>query len=241
MISIFRVFINKYGKVLEKYHMIDASRELYRKYVNKGLFPDIYYRPEKVNIDIKMRTPFEDSSILPYKDFLEENAHIIRNELLNVINENIGSWDCLKLTSELNKWKAIRIGKSWKQNRELFPQTIKILSYIDSKYGFNLRNMNDSIKFSIINPNTHIVPHCGDSNDRLRIHLGLIIPQGCYIRCRDEIKKWEENKILILDDTFEHEVWNWSEEKRAILIIDIWKPQLTKEEIQYIKSIKVNN
>lgn len=124
----------------------------------------------------------------------------------------------------------------WKENRSLFPNSIKLLEQLDSKYKLHLRHKNDSLKFSILTPNTHIIPHCGDSNDRLRIHLGLIIPDGCYIRCKTEIKTWEEGKILVLDDTFEHEVWNWSEHKRAILIIDIWKPELTDNQKQTIIS-----
>ena len=59
--------------------------------------------------------------------------------------------------------------------------------------------------------------------------LGLKIPKGCFIRCDKEIKTWEEGKILVLNDAYEHEVWNWSEEDRVVLIIDIVNPHIQSE------------
>ena len=230
LLEIKRRIVNKFGGILESKHKKNEARNLYKKYVDEKLFPSIYYRPDIIKIPIISIKPFEDPNIISYKSILENNYTIFKEELLNVIDKNIGSWDCLRLTDELNKWKAIRIGKQWIENRKMFPKTIKLLKEIDEKYNLNLRRENDSIKFSILNPNTHITPHCGDSNDRLRLHLGLIIPDGCYIRCKTEIRKWEEGKILLLDDTFEHEVWNWSKKKRAILIIDTWKPQITEQQ-----------
>ena len=33
-------------------------------------------------------------------------------------------------------------------------------------------------------------------------------------------------KVLLFDDSFEHEVWNHTSEPRLVLIVDIWHPQL---------------
>lgn len=38
------------------------------------------------------------------------------------------------------------------------------------------------VKFSIMEPNSHVWPHCGPTNCRLRAHLGLVIPEGVKIR-----------------------------------------------------------
>lgn len=35
------------------------------------------------------------------------------------------------------------------------------------------------VKFSLISPGTTVLPHCGPSNMRLRLHLGLRIPGRC--------------------------------------------------------------
>lgn len=44
------------------------------------------------------------------------------------------------------------------------------------------------VKFSIMEPNTHVWPHCGPTNCRLRAHLGLVIPKNVYIRVANETR-----------------------------------------------------
>ena len=41
---------------------------------------------------------------------------------------------------------------------------------------------------------------------------------------------WAEGEVLIFDDSFEHSVWNDSEEERMIFILDIPHPDLTEEQ-----------
>lgn len=41
-------------------------------------------------------------------------------------------------------------------------------------------------KFSVMQPNTHVWPHCGPTNCRLRAHLGLVVPSGTEIRVGEE-------------------------------------------------------
>jgi hypothetical protein len=38
-------------------------------------------------------------------------------------------------------------------------------------------------------------------------------------------------KGLLFEDSFEHEVWNRGTQRRAILIVDFWHPDLTDVEI----------
>ncbi|OBS82713.1 hypothetical protein A6R68_23297, partial [Neotoma lepida] len=62
----------------------------------------------------------------------------------------------------------------------------------------------------------------GPTNCRLRMHLGLVIPkEGCKIRCANETRTWEEGKVLIFDDSFEHEVWQDASSFRLIFIVDM--------------------
>ena len=44
--------------------------------------------------------------------------------------------------------------------------------------------------FSVLAPGTHICAHCGPGNWRLRLHLGLHVPEGdgCRIRCADQVR-----------------------------------------------------
>lgn len=43
-------------------------------------------------------------------------------------------------------------------------------------------------------------------------------------------RSWKEGKLLIFDDSFEHEVWHNGTEVRLVLIVDVWHPDLTEEE-----------
>ncbi|MGB9110872.1 MAG: aspartyl/asparaginyl beta-hydroxylase domain-containing protein, partial [Telluria sp.] len=71
---------------------------------------------------------------------------------------------------------------------------------------------------------------CGVSNVRLVVHLPLVVPPGCGFRVGNDVRQWEEGKAWVFDDTIEHEAWNDSERQRAILMFDIWHPQLTGPE-----------
>ncbi|MCB1614287.1 MAG: aspartyl/asparaginyl beta-hydroxylase domain-containing protein, partial [Xanthomonadales bacterium] len=43
---------------------------------------------------------------------------------------------------------------------------------------------------------------------------------------------WEEGKLMIFDDSFEHEAWNDSDQTRVVLIFDTWNPNLDPVERQ---------
>ncbi|XP_029078998.1 aspartyl/asparaginyl beta-hydroxylase isoform X1 [Monodon monoceros] len=94
------------------------------------------------------------------------------------------------------------------------------------------------IKYSVMHPGTHVWPHTGPTNCRLRMHLGLVIPkEGCKIRCANETKTWEEGKVLIFDDSFEHEVWQDATSFRLIFIVDVWHPELTPHQRRSLPAI----
>ena len=45
-----------------------------------------------------------------------------------------------------------------------------------------------------------------------------------------EIHEWRTGRVVVLDDTYEHEAWNRSRYTRVVLIFDIWNPYLTETE-----------
>ena len=85
---------------------------------------------------------------------------------------------------------------------------------------------------SAMSAGAHLKPHCSIDNLRLRIHLGLSIPEGCSIRVGTETRTWEEGRCLTFEDSFEHEVRNRSRARRVVLIVDLWHPDLTEVEIR---------
>jgi aspartate beta-hydroxylase len=49
------------------------------------------------------------------------------------------------------------------------------------------------------------------------------------MRVADQFVSWTEGEMFVFDDSFDHEVWNESEE-RLILIVDLWHPDLTDDQ-----------
>ncbi|MHA1530200.1 MAG: aspartyl/asparaginyl beta-hydroxylase domain-containing protein [Alphaproteobacteria bacterium] len=81
--------------------------------------------------------------------------------------------------------------------------------------------------FSILTPGYHIPAHTGVTKGILRAHLGLIIPaerEKCRIRVGDQVRNWEAGKVFVIDDTYDHEVWNDTDEERVVLLLDFNRP-----------------
>jgi len=78
--------------------------------------------------------------------------------------------------------------------------------------------------FSVLLPHKHIPPHRGASKSILRYHLALRTPTdetAARIRVGSRIEHWRNGRSLVFDDTFEHEVWNDSDEIRVVLFFDV--------------------
>jgi aspartyl/asparaginyl beta-hydroxylase (cupin superfamily) len=67
-------------------------------------------------------------------------------------------------------------------------------------------------------------------NTRLICHIPLVAPPGCRIRVGAETRELGEGKAMIFDDSFEHEAWNDSNAVRAVLLFEIWRPEISEEE-----------
>ena len=81
--------------------------------------------------------------------------------------------------------------------------------------------------FSILSPGKHIPNHCGPYKGLIRYHLALRVPTDaprCRIRVGDEYATWTEGRSLLFDDTYDHEVWNDTDEVRVVLFLDVVRP-----------------
>lgn len=66
---------------------------------------------------------------------------------------------------------------------------------------------------------------------KLRCHFPLFVSDAGFLRVADEPRPWEEGKMIIFDDSFEHSAINLcSKKERVILLIDIWHPNLVMGE-----------
>ena len=91
--------------------------------------------------------------------------------------------------------------------------------------------------FSRLEPGARVAPHTGPTNMRLRCHLGIDVPQGCGLRVGDVTRTWQEGRCLVFDDSFTHEVWNSGDRDRLILVVDLWHPDLTDDEVALLNGL----
>ncbi|RZT18498.1 aspartyl/asparaginyl beta-hydroxylase (cupin superfamily) [Mycobacterium sp. BK558] len=78
--------------------------------------------------------------------------------------------------------------------------------------------------FSVLLPHKHIPPHTGPWKGVLRYHLALRTPADeklARIRVGSTVEHWRRGRSMVFDDTFEHEVWNDSDETRVVLFVDV--------------------
>ena len=87
-----------------------------------------------------------------------------------------------------------------------------------------------NVFFSLLRPGRRIPPHTGVTNTRAIVHLALDVPPGCGFRVGGETRAWVEGRAFAFDDTIEHEAWNDSDRRRAVLILDCWNPHLGAAE-----------
>lgn len=172
-------------------------------------------------------TPKIANDYFPFLSDFTDNWEVIQAEAKDVLEFRDAiptfhevSPDQYRLSTE-NNWKTFVLygfGQLLEKNAVLAPKTSKILESVP-----NLQ----TAMFSILAPGYHIPAHKGVTKGILRSHLGLIIPKDrekCRIRVDDTITPWKEGEIFVFDDTYEHEVWNDTDEERVILLFDFDRP-----------------
>lgn len=134
------------------------------------------------------------------------------------------------------EWSALFLCENGMSSDELIARCPKSW---DAVQGAPLPRIANSptVMFSLLRPGARIVAHTGMTNTRLVCHLPLIVPPGCGFRVGNEVREWEEGKLLIFDDTIEHEAWNDSGSDRVVLIFDIWRPELSEQEKREVAAL----
>ncbi|WDD91501.1 aspartyl/asparaginyl beta-hydroxylase domain-containing protein [Burkholderia sp. FERM BP-3421] len=84
-----------------------------------------------------------------------------------------------------------------------------------------------SASFSFLAPGKHVPAHRGPFRGILRGYLVLSMPKradgsaAAALKIDGQEHRLDDGQFLLWDDTFEHEVWNDSEEVRIVLLLDI--------------------
>ncbi|XP_039922212.1 aspartyl/asparaginyl beta-hydroxylase isoform X2 [Hirundo rustica] len=230
------------------FHLGDAlqrmgDKEAYKWYelgYQRGHFASVWQR-SLYNVKGLKAQPWWTARETGYTELvksLEKNWKLIRDEGLAVMDKKRS----LFLPEDENlrekgDWSQFTLWQQGRRNENAcksVPKTCALLERFPEATGCR----RGQIKYSVMHPGTHVWPHTGPTNCRLRMHLGLVIPkEGCRIRCAQENRDWEEGKVLIFDDSFEHEVWQDAESYRLIFIVDVWHPELTAQQRRTLPAI----
>lgn len=181
-----------------------------------------------------------EPAFLPSENFewakeLAANTEQIKAELIAYLKKNnLRSYFNTNMVSQHNAWKTIAL-KTWDihlyKNQEQFPFTTALIK----KYPEIL-----SASFNLLEPDSNILPHCGDTNAIYRCHLGLEIPAAapdCGFRVKDETRSWEQGKWLIFPDAYEHEAWNHTKKERYIFLIDVLREEFKVKKNTVISTV----
>jgi beta-hydroxylase len=171
--------------------------------------------------------PFIPNEHFPFVAELEANWREIRAELEVILQdrERIPFLDKISpdqaRIAHSQKWRAYFLwgmGEELTGNTARCPKTAALLRTVPG-----LR----SAWFSILAPNYKIKPHRGITKGVLRSHLGLIVPkrwQKCRMIVGGQPVRWREGECFVFDDSMRHQVWNNTDEERAILLFDFDRP-----------------
>jgi uncharacterized protein YukE len=90
--------------------------------------------------------------------------------------------------------------------------------------------------FSIMNPKTHVRRHASPLNTRMRYHLGIEVPErDIHFRIHDQLITWKQDRCIKIDDSYEHEVFQQSDRRRVVFILDLPHPELLPEELEFLE------
>lgn len=172
--------------------------------------------------------PVYDNAAFPWAGSIEAEWRTIRGELDRVMprkgempNVQDVALDAASISRD-DGWKIfvlVAYGIRSPPNIALCPETWRIVCRIPGL---------TTAMFSIFEPGKRLPPHRGPYNGVLRLHLGLVIPEtsaaSAGMRIASEERGWQEGRVLIFDDAYEHEAWNETDRPRVVLFVDFAKP-----------------
>ncbi|XP_049541652.1 midasin-like isoform X3 [Anopheles darlingi] len=227
------------GDALQRLGRTAEAHDIYRRGVQRKLFLSLYQR-SLYNVDGLRSRPFWTEQQTTYAGELESIRSqwtLIRDEGLKLLNSAGVFVNETENLRDRGDWKQLELfarGARVERNCARAPLTCRL---VEQHFPAARTCKRGQVKFSVMHPGTHVWPHCGPTNCRIRAHLGLNVPSGTYIRVAEETRSWENGKWLIFDDSFEHEVWHNGTATRLVLIVDFWHPELTESQRRTLSPI----
>lgn len=177
------------GDALARLGRHDEAFAVHRRGTQLGLFRSEYQR-SLYNVDRLQSRPLwtkEETGESRYLTVLEQNWQRIRDEALAVLGADGLFADESENLRDTGNWKQYELfsrGQKRRTHCERTPFTCKVIDTFAAA-RFCRRGQ---VKFSVMHAGTHVWPHCGPTNCRLRAHLGLQVPPKTYIRVADKYR-----------------------------------------------------
>jgi aspartyl/asparaginyl beta-hydroxylase (cupin superfamily) len=190
---------------------------------------------------------FADTSAYPWRAAFESRFRDMRDEASALLADTADFSPYVTKTLEHPQgdvhgllenptWSSLYLwnnGRPVEQNVARCPATFAAVR--DHVPSVEIDGRAPAVFFSLLKPGAHIPPHTGMLNVRYICHLPLIVPANCSIRVGARTRTWEEGRIMVFDDTVEHEAKNASDQDRLVLIFEIWKPHVTEVERLHVR------
>ncbi len=133
------------------------------------------------------------------------------------------------------RWSVLFLyerGRKNEFNCSSCPQTVAVI-----EANRTVLSLGGLAYFSALEAGTQVAPHRGPTNMRLRCHLGIDVPEDCGLRVGGITRTWQQGRCMVFDDSFTHEAWNSSNRQRLVLIVDLWHPDLTDDEVTLLNGL----
>ncbi|XP_034652936.1 aspartyl/asparaginyl beta-hydroxylase isoform X5 [Drosophila subobscura] len=228
------------GETLQRLSRQPEAVEVHRQGVARGLIPSVYQRSLYNEPQLRAQ-PFWQPSETGYASQLrklQENWMSIRKEALALLNHRGYFADETENLRHKGIWQQFELfakGQLHGKNCQRAPITCGLMKAFPESSGCR----RGQVKFSVMQAETHVWPHCGPTNCRLRAHLTLVAPEPerTSLRVAEQEITWREGELIIFDDSFEHEVWHNGTRPRLVLIVDMWHPDLTATQRRTLTAI----
>lgn len=202
----------------------NLARALFIDAVRRGIWENVLQRPVNYYVPGLTSKPWYNAHDFSFTEIIEKGYEDIRKELLPVTEGNGNDLFYIEAENRNSfniegSWKTLIIRERYSYTqlaKTYFPKTISWLEKCNEDFLL--------VKFSALDPGTHILSHTGPSNERLRGHFTIVHSGGAMLRVGDEWRTWEEGKVFVFDSSWEHEVIHNGPDKRIILILDVWHP-----------------
>lgn len=170
-----------------------------------------------------------DTAWMPWIAMLERNWEQIRDEAVRLRTRDIPALGDLspdhgRIAAD-HRWKSFFLaGYGYRriENCARAPVTAALIARIPGLV---------TAVFSVLEAGGRIPRHYGMTKGMLTYHLALRVPRQ-RAQCRIQIEGadalhticWADGRSLLFDDTYNHQVWNDTDEDRYILLLQVRRP-----------------